>query len=321
MEVGREKIDKLIVERMGGNDAAAAIKRACASLLLEAGLDRPPVRLSKLARFLGARISYNDDHVVGKEIASLKIVDDRIVLWVSRKDFENRRTRTRARFSIAHEIGHLILFKIIGPSFLEYSEGSSDKYQEVERLCDLAASHLLMPRDYLSDALMQGGIGSANFRSLQKFFDVSEEALLRSVADIVPDGLVIELRMTARNHYEEKVWRVEKIYAPGSATRKTFWLPKGCTLKHIEGLYIPDALPFDTPVPRTGLKLVRGKIKATRDAVVVRWPYPQVQQEGLLPGDKLVKSELRRDLNVGRVMVLTGTMGRLAFNHFGASTL
>ncbi len=153
-----DRIDRKLGERFGVHDARSALRRACALLLAEAGQARPPVRLKSVLRRMQVDIVYHEEQA-GEEVASLTFGDGRVRLVIAKGQFLER--PRRARFSIAHEIGHLIVLQALGAEGLDLGEGDAEAYAEMERLCDFAASHLLMPREQLAAAVRQRGIGRA----------------------------------------------------------------------------------------------------------------------------------------------------------------
>ena len=312
------ELDRALMDRVGGANVVAAIRRACVALLVETGMQYLPIRLSVLARHLGATIRYGDDVLHGNEEAALKLVNNRIVLCVSRAKFENYRTRARARFSIAHEIGHLILFKLLGPTVLESSDANRRAYQRTERLCDVAASHLLMPRSDLSSALRAREFTHRGVNEIRGIFDVSAAALFKAVADLVPDGCVLEWRYFRRHPAEEQTWRVLNTYTASRPTRLASWMPFGCTLKHIEGFSSPNTLSPDRPEGRTKLTLSLGNSWATKDAVVCVWPLNgNSSQRALLSLPQRPVSRIVQDPSHGRLMMIVGKVGRVDFRQFG----
>lgn len=315
-----QPIDRVLAARLGAEDAAAAVRRACASLLDETRTERAPIRLAGLARYLGAELRYDSSQRFGAEEASLHLKDGRIVLWVSKDRFEDPRTRARARFSIAHEIGHLILYKLLGPEFLEHSEAGEEAYGQTERLCDLAASQILMPRSLLAEGLRERGFGLEGVRALLKAFDVSASAMLKAIADLAPDGGVIELRKYRRKAAERVTWRVWACYTASASADLGSWLPSGCTLKHIYGLGDIDTLAPNIPQARPKIALLRGRTRVERDAVVCLWPAraPWGQESLIAPASGVPVAKRFSADDSGRVMVLVGRRERLDFTQFGA---
>lgn len=314
------RLEQQIAERLGGANARAGIRRACNSLLAEAGATRPPTRLAPLARRLGAELQYDDDLQIGREEASLRLVNDRLVLWVAQSKFENPQTRQRARFSIAHEIGHLLLFRSFGPEFLQHSDADESSFVLTERLCDYVASHLLIPRASLAEALRARGFSSHGFNYLRKLFDVSASSLFRAIADLLPLGSVIEWRSYRRHSGEHIGWRVWETYGSSGAANLSSWLPAGCTLKHAHHIGEIAALTPNEPRARSNITLSLGRSRVHRDAVICLWPASAGHTENrLVRTSALGKTgpEFELDESAGRMLMAVGQRGRLDFTQFG----
>ena len=297
---------------------SAALQRACIVLLQEANAQGPPIRLSRIARHLGASIEYDNHVPIRNEEASLRFVNGKIVLWVSRDKFENYTTRKRARFSIAHEIAHLMLYRMLGTKVLDCSNNSRQSYLYVERLCDIAGSHILIPRSALLKQLRKSGLTSAGFGQLLDQFDVSESALFRAIVDLTPRGSIIEWRKYRRHSVEPLVWRVWNTWRPAMGRDLSSWLPKGCTLKHVVGVEDPSSVSTDNPVTYPRVKLCLNKSIVVRDSIAVRWPSRVCQAQCALPD---LPSEARKypanhDLESGRYIMVFGAPNQLDLGQF-----
>lgn len=298
---------------MGGADAFDAMRGACEQLLSQLGVARPPIKLAPLARLMGAQLDYDDRAGLGREEAAIRFRDGKLVLWVSRSRFENVRTRKRARFSIAHELGHLLMFRMLGPKFLDHSEADAGSYALTERLCDFAASQILMPRSLLQTAARERAFTASGLRSLEELFGVSSQALFRAVADLVPDGAVTELRRFQRRPTEALEWRVWAVSTAAASADLGSWLPPGCTLKHIRGLTAPESLAEDAAVILRDLTLVRGRTRNVRDAVATRFRGERAPRRDLVPHDcsRHAANAVVQDQAPGRVLMLVARRGSL----------
>ena len=94
-----------------------------------------------LAQSLGAERVVWETRTTGTEDGMVEVVDDRVLVSV-------RRTRgpSRARFTLAHEIGHLVLAQ---PDLKLVQMRRRSGLEDAERFCDAFAAALLMPRDWL----------------------------------------------------------------------------------------------------------------------------------------------------------------------------
>jgi hypothetical protein len=290
------------------------MRLACDQLVAQFGMARPPIKLAPLARLMGAQLDYNDRTSLGQEEAAIRFSDGQLVLWVSRSRFENVRTRKRARFSIAHELGHLLMFRMLGAEFLNHSEADATSYALTERLCDFAASQILMPRSLLHTAARERAFTASGLRSLEDLFGVSSQALLRAVADLVPEGAVAELRKFQRRSTEALEWRVWGVSTAAASVDLGSWLPSGCTLKHIRGFSAPESLEEGAAIILRDLTLVRGKAQNARDAVATRILGGGMPlRRDLVPFDCSghATSPMVEDQGAGRVLMLMARCGSL----------
>jgi len=80
----------------------ARIRREVLDILERAGVTEPPVPVEQIARLLGARVMLSD---FNNEISGILVRnEDQSVIGVAKEQ-----SKTRQRFTIAHEIGHLVL--------------------------------------------------------------------------------------------------------------------------------------------------------------------------------------------------------------------
>jgi Zn-dependent peptidase ImmA (M78 family) len=136
----------------------ARLRRRADELLI--GLSKPPVDLSAIAQRLGVEIRLFE---LGAEVSGILYRDgDRKVVVVN-----NKHSNVRQRFTIAHELGHLILHKgepvHVDEGFrVNLRDPRSATAEEVEEIeANAFAANLLMPstwlkRDIDSDQLDPG---------------------------------------------------------------------------------------------------------------------------------------------------------------------
>ncbi len=314
----RTALEKDLTAVVGGTSLESAAVRLCSASLVAASQEAAPVQLSSVARSLGAEIIYNDDSErVGEEEASLTLSAGRVSLWVSRAKFQ--RSPSRARFSIAHEISHLLLIRSLGPEIIDRADGDPAVYDTVERLCDLMASNILVPRHHLSLALRERGLGRASVASLANLFQISRETLFRAIPDLVPDGALIEWRRYKRKPSEAFGWRVWKSYRRSDAQDFSSWLPAGCTLAHMTRIGAVEDMAIDTPIARPGIFLVKGKREWPRDAVLCRWGPNDRYHQPTLDGGAEVQGSQSSPPDC--FLAVVGQRGRVDFAQFGAGAI
>ena len=156
------------------------IRQVARSLLAKLGVQAPPVPVRKLARSCGARIIL----VPGNEAdidGFLYQENDEVVIGVNRDQ-----ALVRQRFTIAHELGHLLLhkhnqvhvdrgFRVRLRSGLS-SEGIDPEEMEANRF----AAELLMPIEFLQIDIEEREFDLADdseIKALAKRYGVSTQAL------------------------------------------------------------------------------------------------------------------------------------------------
>ncbi len=104
--------------------------------------------------------------------------------------------RIRHRFSVAHELAHLILSPILGARTIHrrrFSKGQDPFGDQVEYLCNEMASAILMPSSRIESLLVSRGYSARCVPEIAKSFDTSFEAASRRFVQLnsQPCGLVI----------------------------------------------------------------------------------------------------------------------------------
>jgi Zn-dependent peptidase ImmA (M78 family) len=102
-------------------------------------------------------------------------------------------SEVRKRFTLAHEIGHAIVYRSIGRRASATEDGAvlkcraetADEKDE-ERLCDLLAAQLLIPRDQLNLAIEEMGACAQSVPAIARLFRVSLEAASRRLVELLP---------------------------------------------------------------------------------------------------------------------------------------
>lgn len=289
------------------------MRRACAALLDASGQVSPPVRLKSLMGILAVPWDFNAIAKGTSDIASIQFARGELKLQIDRRSFGAY--PQRARFSIAHEIGHLIIYRALGPDVFDRAEIDEESYKEVEELCDFAASHLLLPRAQLMAVTRGAGLTNSGVRRVCRTFDVSEAAALRAMADLFPQGAILDWRKFRRHARERYEWRVWKTFRPTDAIADRPWLPAGCTGKHLPLGINLDSLAFNVPRPIQGVELVLGRSVHRYDAVVAKLNPNSLSQ--FLPMEEDPEKGLPQTLHDdGRLLIVVGTHAHSDLNIF-----
>ena len=152
-------------------------------VLRDHSISKPPVPVEKIATALGASLSY--EPFEDKDAISGMLFRDgsRTVIGIN-----SSHGRTRQRFSIAHELGHLVLHE--GKLFVDKvsrinlrDETSSKAIDREEIEANSFAAALLMPEDLVVSEVAKRLGRSSKIKpdilipELAKTFDVSNEAM------------------------------------------------------------------------------------------------------------------------------------------------
>jgi Zn-dependent peptidase ImmA (M78 family) len=167
--------------------ADALIRKSCHS--------KPPIRLAQIAKCLHARIELIDmsswGRLIFKEDTPSKVFLNKTI------------GRGAQRFTLAHELAHLVMRQIVQRKVREiatrqtlFTWGSSE---EQERLCNIMASHLIMPSPLFSEAIENSKLrGFALVSALARQFDTSKSASLFRLIDSNAPYVAIQWRLAVR---------------------------------------------------------------------------------------------------------------------------
>lgn len=191
---------------------AEAMATACADLRERSAQHTSPIGLTPMLTQLHATRTMSDMQPHGRLKAQK-------TGWTvhTRTDIPWR----RRRFTEAHEIGHILLYKTLATSPQHLADlQSAQSWRQVERLCDYAAAELLMPADDLATRLQRQPVTStADLNVLYDRYLVSVLALLRRITEVAPRTALTTWKY--RRHHHGTDWRIQDSY---------------CT---IDGIYFP----------------------------------------------------------------------------------
>jgi IrrE N-terminal-like domain len=178
-------------EETGARDPVATIEhkaRDIALAAIEEGWTGPPYDPFELADSLGIELVARED-----------LDDARLVSFGGhpRIEFNPARSAARARFSIAHEIGHFLFPDYADrPRYRDLARQRRDDWQ-LEVLCNIAAAELIMPIGSFPIAETQD-LSLPHLLDHRARFGVSTEALLRRTVKLTdrPTCLFAAARLT-----------------------------------------------------------------------------------------------------------------------------
>jgi Zn-dependent peptidase ImmA (M78 family) len=164
-------------------------QQEAARILAQFKTTKPPVPIEKIARGLGAHIRFSplDDEISGM----IYIKDGVPIIGVNSLHGPNRQ-----RFTMAHEIGHLILHRDLMSKevhvdkqfqILRRDYNSASGSERIEIQANQFAAELMMPRELLRQAIGPQAIDiddSAQLKRLALKFKVSEDAMRYRVTNL-----------------------------------------------------------------------------------------------------------------------------------------
>lgn len=137
----------------------------------------------------------------------------------------------RQRFSLAHEIGHVMLSKLAGPLSNRNLHGTKGRRYEEEAMCDLFASALLMPKaNFEAEMAHRKTLSDRDITSLGKEFRVSKGTVLRRIASLQKYVLLLwDFTQNPRQKKSKSAERIMQVY-PLVSPLATCFIPLYCTL-------------------------------------------------------------------------------------------
>jgi uncharacterized protein DUF955 len=222
-----------LCSRHGAATFDGALIAACRAFASVHGAGRLPLRLDLLLRAAGARREAR--RLAGDGRLEMD-GDGRFVVAV-----EAGQHWSRQRFTIAHELAHIILFSEFAydPEALRHLR-SPELWSVVERACNAAAAELLMPGDDVRAVVGRAGLDPRGLSELHVRYAVSWSALLVRLSEVLCVPVVV-FRRHARHMSEPERWRVHRVYGAAQG----LWLPTGMTTRHLSVPVVEDAAAAD----------------------------------------------------------------------------
>lgn len=222
-------------EAQGRDPLVEVVRRAerIALQAMENGWGGPPFDPFELADYLGVE-------VVGRE----DLEDARLISTGAgaRIEFNPHRRPARVRFSLAHELAHML--------FEDYGErvryrGQSDRPTrtdewQLEMLCNVAAAELIMPAGAIPDDQVRD-LSLAHLLDLRQHLGVSTEALLRRVVKLSDDSVCMftAARETAGDRFRLDYTVTSRAWSLGESTAST--IPSDSVLRRCTAVGYSDS--------------------------------------------------------------------------------
>jgi predicted transcriptional regulator len=169
----------LVPERpLQGHEATGIAERQAARLLVIFNQVEPPVDVGLVAELPRIEVRVVPSQSIGSGLSGLTHWDRAKGRWIVAINRED--SRTRRRFSLAHEFKHILDNPYIN---VLYSRGVTDKESEKRReeMCDYFAACLLMPRPWVKRLWAQG---VQDPTGLATVFNVSPAAMERRLREM-----------------------------------------------------------------------------------------------------------------------------------------
>jgi hypothetical protein len=199
--------------------------------------------------------------------------EDGLKLYVDKA--QTRATWRRTRFTIAHEIVHALIFRMLDDTELIQSlDETSGATAEVERVCNVGAAELLMPSPMMRRAVDEYGLYPEGLRSLYEDFAVSQSSLIWRIASLRPSSSVIEWKKYKRHRSDDNCLRVARCYPPYQHSKDEGrpWLPNHATTRHISSCIVEDAYYEDIYEQEDDVLITKSSDKWVCNALSTRLP-------------------------------------------------
>jgi Zn-dependent peptidase ImmA (M78 family) len=144
------------------------------------GFEKQPKRLDLIK--VGGKLGLTVQYKVLRVDALLKETESGYIAILN-----STTNKSRQRFSLAHELGHLVLYNVTGLTeafgHISSPEKQNGGASEVEDLCDLFAAELLMPLTEWKQQIFAEGISLKVIKRLMSRYGVSMPAAARRIIE------------------------------------------------------------------------------------------------------------------------------------------
>ena len=214
---------------IGERTPTAAMRRVCGELREAFGEIEPPTGLHRLLGQMRVR-------VIPRRIRSdglLELNRDGYRIGVN-----PARPWRRQRFTVAHELGHiLILNALAGDREALQALSAPALHGPVERLCDQAAAELLMPPEAVIAELEAEGLTTDGLQRLYDRFLVSWSVLYWRLVELHPGTGVSLWTRTDDERTGGTTFRISRTFAHYP---EPTWLPRRLSVRYLE----PDPVGY-----------------------------------------------------------------------------
>jgi Zn-dependent peptidase ImmA (M78 family) len=214
-------IENLLKGRFTTPSLSGAINIISEKLLNESKNNELPTSLNNLTKFLNIKTVSNNSL---ENDALLFIKNGSYTI-----EFKKSKNWRRQRFTIAHEIFHVILFDL----FSDTVDFNNVDLKKVEYICNLGASEILVPKLEIKKDILNKQINLDLIEKLVEKYMVSYSVIFRKINQLNPEISIYIWRKYARKLEEKNEYRVFQAFHEYTKDFKYPYLPKGCTTKHL----------------------------------------------------------------------------------------
>ncbi len=171
-------------ESLDGSQLLFTSEDIAAELLTEYGIEKAPVPIEEIIRSQGARVEFRP------------MVSDGSISWQGKTPcirINWRNAEVRQRFTLAHELGHLLWKRRFGSTKAsargENTDATSEGISLEERFCNAFASRVLIPAQELSWLVDWGNLSLSDVELAADRFEVSFQTLLWRMVEFGSDDV------------------------------------------------------------------------------------------------------------------------------------
>jgi len=214
-------IENLLKAKFNSPSLSGAIDIICAKLLSESKNENFPISLNNLTKFLNIKTISNNSL---EKDALLFIKNSQYTI-----EFKNSQNWRRQRFTIAHEIFHVVLFDLFG-DIIDFNKVD---LKRIEYICNLGASEILVPKWSIKKDTENSQISMSIINTMIEKYKVSYSVIFRKLNSLSPETSIYIWKKYARKPEDKNEYRVFQAFQTYTKNLQYPYLPLGCTTKHL----------------------------------------------------------------------------------------
>lgn len=248
------------------------------------GWNGPPFDPRFLASTMGIQYEKSRELLHSTDAELYRTENGRLVI-----KYNPDKPKTRQNFSIAHEIAHTF-FPEYGDQYkARHKIGKFNPESEVEFLCDLGASEIIMPTPEFDLDVNNMGISLKSLEKLSTLYETSPEATaIRMIrTDLVPCALMVldyNHKPTEKSKIEEAKYQKELFDdCPWNPPPMKLRVQYSFQTKHFSG-YIPNHKSIEDSSPLYEVSITRRPFQGNTNLNLVKQSSEDYVEAMTLPG-------------------------------------